>query len=93
MRVCVRVHVCVCVCVCVCVRAYRHNPEDVSKVFLLILHLVLKLGLFSLSRHMFSAISASQNHKMFKERKKCRFQPRNFLPGEQAEAHEAGYAA
>ena len=46
---------CMCVHVCVCAREHMHghNPEDTSKVFLLIPHLVLKLGLFSLSRHVF----------------------------------------
>lgn len=66
--------VCMCAYMCVCVYArehmHGHNPEDTSKVFLLILHVVRKLGLFSLSRHMFSSISVSQNHKMFKEKKK-----------------------
>lgn len=38
------VRTCVHVCVCVCAREHTHghNPEDTSKVFLLILHLVLK---------------------------------------------------
>lgn len=53
---------------CVCVRAHRHNPAGTSKVFLLILHLLLKLGLFSPSHHMFPAISTSQNYKIFKEK-------------------------
>lgn len=38
------------------------NPENISKEFLPVLHLVPKLGLFSLSRHMFSATSASQKN-------------------------------
>lgn len=36
------VRVCVHVCVCAREHMHGHNPEDTSKVFLLILHLVLK---------------------------------------------------
>lgn len=55
----------VCTCVSmICV--HRRNSENISKVFLWVLHLAPKLGLFSLSGHTSPAISASQNHKVFK---------------------------
>lgn len=81
--VCVSVHVlvtacgsmraCICVCEGVCVSiimcVHSHDSENIFKVFLLVLHLIPQVGLFSLSCHKFSAISVSQNHKMFKEKK------------------------
>lgn len=65
---CVSAHVCTCVCVSMIMRVHRHNLENISKESLLVLHLVPKLGLFFLSRCMFSAISASHNRKTFKEK-------------------------
>lgn len=70
VEACVNMHLHVCMCMChlssCCVHTYK--SENISEEFLLILHLVPKLDLFSLSLHMFSAILASQNNKMFKEK-------------------------
>lgn len=62
---------------------HRHNSENIFKVFLLVLHLIPKVGLYSLSCHKFSAILVSRNHKMFKEKKNADANPVIFSVGDE----------